>query len=162
MQAGKILVAEHAGAFVVKLVGDVRLTLCTTIDEFFENMFSSPQFISVVVDLTEAEGVDSTTLGLLAKLAVQAKQRYQLMPVILSTNRDITRLLKSMGFSRVFDIREEPLINDQMLGELPVARDTEAGMRDKVIEAHRVLMGLSEKNRVEFSELVSTLESGCR
>ena len=40
MQAGKILVAQHQGAFVIKLVGDVRLTLCTTIDDYFSEMFS--------------------------------------------------------------------------------------------------------------------------
>ena len=162
MQAGKILVADHGGAFVIKLVGDVRLTLCTTIDDFVESMFAAPDFIGVLIDLTEAEGIDSTTLGLLAKLAVQARQRFHLMPVILSTKPDITRLLRSMGFSRVFDIREEFLINDQKLGELPVAGNSEDGVREKVIEAHRVLMGLNQNNHAKFSELVSTLESGCR
>lgn len=161
MHPGKILVAEQAGAYVLKLVGDVRLTLCTTIDEFLERMFSAPGFMSVVIDLTEAEGIDSTSLGLLAKLAVQARQRHHFVPVIISTNPDITRLLSSMGFAKVFDIREKAPTTDQMLGELPVSACSEAEVRDKVIEAHRVLMGLNEKNRAEFSELVSTLE-GCR
>lgn len=161
MQPGKILVAEHDGAFVIKLVGDVRLTLCTTLDEFFDEMFASEGFASVVVDLADAVNVDSTTLGLLAKLALKAKERFSFVPVILSTNPNITRVLDSMGFDRVFRIRQEPLEDDEDLGELPVLPESEEGVHKRVLEAHRVLMGLSEDNRAEFRELVSLLEGQC-
>jgi anti-anti-sigma factor len=172
MQLGKILVAHHEGAFVVKLVGDVRLTLCTTIDEYFGKMFSSPNFVGVIVDLTEAEGIDSTSLGLLAKLAVRAQNSCQLPPMILSPNPNISRLLESMGFNSVFDIRaslhdhdknelEQLLDSQPKVTELTPAADcdNEQCVRNKVIEAHRVLMDLNEKNRAEFSDLVKTLET---
>ena len=70
MQPGKILVAEQGGAFVIKMVGDVRLTFCTALDDFLERMFASPGFVSVIVELGEADNIDSTTLGQLAKLAL--------------------------------------------------------------------------------------------
>lgn len=162
MQPGKILVAEQQGAFVIKLVGDVRLTYCTTLDQFLEHMFASRDFASVLIDLTQAESVDSTTLGQLAKLAITARQRYGLVPVILSTNPDITRVLDSMGFDRVYDIRGERPSTEEQLGELPIVPGTEAKVREKVLEAHRVLMGMSEHNRAEFCELVSALESDRR
>ncbi len=158
MQPGKILVAEQSGSFVIKLVGDVRLTLCSTLDEYFEEMFGSPGFASVMIDLTEAENVDSTTLGLLAKLALMAKRRFHLVPAILSTNPDITRVLESMGFDRVFRIRQQPLLDDEDLGELPQIEGSEADVRQKVLEAHRVLMGLNDSNKARFKELVSMLE----
>lgn len=161
MQPGRILVAEEGGAFVIKLVGDVRLTLCTTLDEFFDEMLAVKGFASVVVDLADASNIDSTTLGLLAKLAIKARQRFQYVPLILSTNPDITRVLESMGFDRVFRIREVPLRNDEDLGELPVLPDSEEGVRQHVLEAHRVLMGLNENNRARFRELVSLLEGQC-
>ena len=78
MQPGKILVAQQGGAFVIKLAGDVRLTFCTTLDEFFDRMFAEPNFASVIIDLCEAENIDSTTLGQLAKLAITAKRTHQL------------------------------------------------------------------------------------
>ena len=160
MQTGKILVAKHQGTSVIKLVGDVRLTLCTTIDDYFNEMFSSSAIDGVMIDLSEAEGVDSTSLGLLAKLAIQAKQRYQLVPIILSPNPNITRLLDSMGFNQVFDIHQD--LNDQQcdnLGELPLKSTDEACCRSKVIEAHRTLMNLNDTNRETFSELVNALEA---
>ncbi|CAA0088138.1 Uncharacterised protein [Zhongshania aliphaticivorans] len=161
MQPGRILVAEQDGAFVIKLIGDVRLTLCTTLDEFFDEMLSVDGFASVVVDLSDALNVDSTTLGLLAKLAIKAKERFKFVPVILSTNPDITRILQSMGFDRVFNVREEPLLNDEDLGELPVLPCSEDAVKARVLEAHRTLMGLSDSNHAKFRELVSLLEGQC-
>ncbi len=161
MQPGKILVAEQDGAFVIKLVGDVRLTLCTTMDQFFDEMLASAGFASVVVDLIDASNIDSTTLGLLAKLAIKANQRFGYVPVILSTNPDITRVLDSMGFDRVFSIRQQPLLDDEDLGELPILPDSEEGVRSRVLEAHRILMGMNDSNRAKFRELVSLLEGQC-
>ena len=161
MQPGRILVAGQDGAFVIKLVGDVRLTLCTTLDEFFDEMLSVEGFASVVVDLSDALNVDSTTLGLLAKLASKAKERFKFVPLILSTNPDITRVLESMGFDRVFRIREEPLLDDEDLGELPVLPCSEDAVKKRVLEAHRTLMGLSDSNHAKFRELVSLLEGQC-
>ena len=158
MSAGKILVAEHEGTFVLKLVGDVRLTLCTTIDEYCAEMFSKPTFVGVIVDLSEAEGVDSTTLGLLAKLAIQAGQRFQLTPIILCPNPNLVRLLHSMGFQKVMDIRENFPTQSEVFGELAIKNADEGTVKQKVIEAHRLLMDMNEQNRETFSALMTSLE----
>lgn len=160
MQAGKILIAQHDGTYVIKLVGDVRLTLCTTMDDFLNKMFADPLFIGVLVDLCEAEGIDSTSLGLLAKLALQSKQYCHLLPIIKSPNADITRLLESMGFDKVFDIRKKlHELTTEELAELPVLEADDEVVREKIIEAHRILMTLNEQNRDTFSGLVTTLET---
>ncbi len=159
MQPGKILVAEHGGAFVIKLLGDVRLTFCTALDDFLERMFAAPSFASVIIDLSGADNIDSTTLGQLAKLAIVAQRRYQFKPVILSTNPNITRIILSMGFDRVFDIRQQAPNTEQQLGELPIIGATEQGVRERVLDAHRVLMGMNEQNCAQFQELVCALEA---
>lgn len=159
MQPGKILVAEESGAFILKLVGDVRLSFCTALDDFLEQMFGTPNFASVVIDLTEAENIDSTTLGQLAKISIAARRRFDLVPVILSTNPDITRVLLAMGFSRVFDIRDELPRTREQLGELPVVDGSESSVRERVIEAHQVLMGMNAQNHAQFKELVCALEA---
>lgn len=71
MAAGRVLVAMHQEAWVVKMVGDVRMTLCNTIDYCLQKMFDDSKFQTVIVDLTETEGIDSTSLGLLAKLSIR-------------------------------------------------------------------------------------------
>ena len=158
MQEGRILAASHEGAYVIRLEGDVRLTLCTTIDEYFQRMFDDPEFASVWVDLCEAEGIDSTTLGLLAKLALQVKERFGFEPAIYSCDPGINRLLKSMGFQRLFDLHEESCSNPENISEIPTVEGSEQAVKEKVIEAHRVLMGLSDENRARFKDLMSALE----
>jgi anti-anti-sigma factor len=158
MSEGKILAAEHDGAYALKLIGDVRVSLCTTIDDYFNQMFEDSNFVSVLVDLCEAEGVDSTTLGLLAKLALRVRDQHGFKPVIYSCNPGINRLLQSMAFARTFDIREELCGDPDSITELPSVNGDEDEVRKRVIEAHRILMDLSEENRKRFKDLMAVLE----
>lgn len=158
MSDSKILAASHHGAYVIRMVGDVRLTLCTTIDEYFQRMFEDPEFASVWVDLCDAEGIDSTTLGLLAKLALQVKEKFGFEPAIYSCDPGINRLLKSMGFQRLFDLHEEACSNPENISEIPTVDGSEQAVKEKVIEAHRVLMGLSDENQARFKDLMNALE----
>ena len=158
LREGKILAARHDGAYVIRLVGDVRLTLCTTIDEYFQSMYEDPEFTSVWVDLCAAEGIDSTTLGLLAKLALTVKEKFGFEPTIYVSDSGILRLLKSMAFQRLFDLREEACGVGGDAVELPALAGTEDEVKEKVIAAHRTLMGISEENRERFKDLMSALD----
>lgn len=157
---GRILVAEHDGVYVLRFEGDVRLTLCAAADDYLERMFRDPGFRSVLVDLTATVGIDSTSLGILAKLSIQAARHYGFVPTLVSTNPDITRILYSMGFDDVYDIIEEPLERGSQLRELPVLQEvSEDELREHVIDAHRVLMSMNETNHNAFKDLVATLEA---
>lgn len=158
MSKCKILQAECSGVYVLKLVGEVRLNLCSTIDSAIEAMTSDPEFASIVVDLSETTLIDSTTLGLLARLAIQAKQKSHFLPSIISTNPDITRVIETMGFESVYLIMREPAENNQQLTELSPQDITEEELRKNVLSAHKVLMNLNEHNREQFKDLVATLE----
>ena len=160
MQEGRILAASHDGAYLLRLEGDVRLTLCTTIDDYIQKMFDDPEFVSVWVDLCDAEGIDSTTLGLLAKLALEVQERFGFQPAIYCCDPGINRLLRSMGFQRLFVLYEESCANPDDIDEIPVVHGSEDAVKKKVIEAHRVLMGLNEENRARFKDLMAVLEHG--
>jgi len=158
MSKCKILHAECSGVYVLKLVGEVRLNSCSTIDLAIDSMTSDPDFATIVVDLSETTLIDSTTLGLLAKLAMRAKEKSHFLPSIISTNPDITRIIQTMGFESVFLILTEPPTSTQGLVELEAQHVTETELRDNVLKAHRVLMKLNDHNREQFKDLVATLE----
>ena len=158
MQPGKIHVAECRGAYLIRLTGDVRLTCCPALESFMERMFNDRGFRSVLIDLSQAQNMDSTTLGHLAKLAIQARKKFKLTPVLFSTNDDINRIIESMGFEALFSIRKEPLVSEADLAELPMVTCSEASMKNQVIEAHRILMGMNEGNHARFQELVNALQ----
>lgn len=158
MSSGHILVAEHDGVYVIKLVGDVRLTLCISFDEFIAEMFAEKHFKSVVFDLRVAEGIDSTTLGLMAKISIGARDRGHENPVVVTSDASIERLLISMGFEDIFE-----LLSDQNLpfsGTVPLCEviEDEAAIEARVLEAHKILMELNDPNKAKFHELVETLQ----
>jgi anti-anti-sigma factor len=160
VQEGRILAACHDGAYVIRLTGDVRLTLCTSIDEYFQKMYDDPGFKSVWVDLCDAEGIDSITLGLLAKLALTVKDKFGFQPAIYTCDPGILRLLQSMAFQRLFDIREEECNEEKDIAPIPSVQGSEVEVKSKVIEAHKVLMDISDENRERFRDLMTALERG--
>jgi len=157
---GKIQFAEQSGTFVLKFVGEVRLTLCSALDATIEKIFAALNFTAIIIDLTEAQSVDSTTLGLMAKLSILSRQKVGLLPTVVTTNPDITRVLQSMGFDQVFNIVDTPVPCPDCLADLPSQDQSEEVVKAKVLEAHRILMGLNDSNREAFHDLVSALERG--
>ena len=160
MTTGKIQFAESEGTFVLKFIGDVRLTLCAALDAYIEKIFSVLTFNAIIIDLTEADGIDSTSLGLLAKLSILSKQKVGFLPTLVSNQDDMNRLLQSMGFDQVFNIVSQITPTDAELEDLPGQMLSEQLVKDKVLEAHRILMNLNEHNREAFRDQVSALESG--
>ncbi len=164
MTPGTIKIAEHEGVFVIKMEGDVRLTLCLSFDEFIEDMLNKPNYSSVVFDLTQAQAIDSTTLGLMAKVSIKAGHHGHASPLVVSSNPSITRILVSMGFDDIFRLvdKSEFDIGQQSDGDVIVIVEkngNETEVQKKVLEAHHILMDLNDDNRACFTELVETLEA---
>lgn len=158
MNTGKILVAQSQGIYIIKFVGDVRLSLCSTLDQFTDQMFESEEFKTVIIDLTETQCIDSTSLGQLAKISILYKDKYGQLPTIISTQDDINRILMSMGFDQVFYIVKELVSHVEYLDELPLKSVDEAEMKKRVLEAHKLLMDMNQNNRDAFQDLVNSLE----
>lgn len=155
---GKALYAVHQGTYVVKLVGEIRVPICATLDGFIENLFHDAQLNSVLIDLSETSVIDSTALGLMAKIAIQMRKRFNQKPLIISPRPDISRVLSTMGFEKVFNIVHEAPVKSPRMSEMPNIPCTQGNACEKVLEAHRILMEMNEKNRETFKDVVAALE----
>ena len=158
--SGRMLAAVHDGVYELKFVGDVRLTLGATVNDYMDGMFADAGFKAVIIDLSEADSIDSTALGVLARLSIRAGEGFSFVPTLVSTRADITRILIAMGFDDVFNIVDTPLERRAQLVEsprLPPSGGDE--LRGQVIDAHRTLMSMNARNRETFKDLVATLES---
>lgn len=159
MNPGKIKVAANSGVYVIQLSGDVRLNMCSALEEYLDKMFDDEAFKTVLIDLSQAEGVDSTTLGQLAKISIISQQKYNLIPSIITPRTDITRILLSMGFDKVFYLLSDQTEEYGELNELNCPMENEDQIREKVIAAHEILMSLNEDNKNTFQELVDCLQN---
>lgn len=156
------MVADHDGTYLLRFEGDVRLTLCVAIDEFLQTMFEAPDFAAVVVDLSNAQGIDSTSLGILARLAKEAHRKTARSPILVCTNTDVLRSLRSLGIDELFEsagteFGEYAAVTP--LGALDASEPSEDETRARVLEAHRVLMALNPSNAERFRDLVAQLEA---
>ena len=156
--SGKVLYAVHQGTYVLKLIGEIRVPICATLDGFIESLFHDTSLNSVLIDLSETQVIDSTALGLLAKIAIQTRKRFNQKPCIISPRSDISRILDSMGFEKVFNIVHEAPVKSPRMSEVPNIACSNGDACEKVLEAHRILMEMNETNRETFRDVVAALE----
>lgn len=165
VSSGNILVADHNGVYVIKMSGDVRLTLCISFDECIEELTAREGFYTVLFDLSEAEGLDSTTLGLIAKLAMRSHEQNQKKPLVICSDPGIERLITTMGLDDVCELIDKPpqdyceVTDFVSLDDVDENHDEEK-IKAKILESHCVLMGLNESNHETFKDLVQTLKCG--
>ncbi len=158
MEPGKILVSHEAGDYIIKLEGDVRLTLCASLNQYMDTIFESDSVEDVIVDLLDTEGVDSTTLGLLAKLALHCKERFDIRPTIFCVDEGLIQILESMGLDDIFSIVDQP---PDKLGELEQLSHVEEDidkLQKQILEAHKLLVLLKPEIKAEFIDLIQCLE----
>ena len=159
MSAGKIFVADEQGNYLIKFVGDVRVTLCGSLNRYIDRIFGSSDVKKVVVDLLAADGLDSTTLGLMAKLGLHCRKAYAIDVQVFCQNPSILRTLDCMGFDELFDIYQEvPNITAKLQSITSVNPEVDE-IRKQVLEAHKLLVQLNPKNSSEFTDLIRALES---
>jgi anti-anti-sigma factor len=158
MSMGHIEYAGLHGTHVFKLVGEVRAPSCCSLDHLLDKLDQIPTVSGVVVDLTDARFMDSTALGVIAKLGLKIRDLYHLQPILLSTNNDLTTLANSMGLGQVFTLLNCRNTEMCCLESLPDAPPEPDEMLHTVLEAHRTLMSLNASNRIMFEPLVRQLE----
>jgi anti-anti-sigma factor len=157
---GQILISDKADHYLIKLVGDVRLTLSGSLNRYMDVIFGNNNVQSVVVDMLNTKAVDSTTLGLIAKLGLHCREQYQMNIKLFCQNPSIIRTLECMSFDEIIDIFQQS--PDQFDGELrcldAVTSEVDE-VRQQVLEAHKLLIKLNPKNGAEFTDLINALEA---
>jgi len=158
MSTGHVEYASLDGTHIFKLIGEVRAQSCISLDKLLARIEQQKNVTGAIVDLTQTTFIDSTVLGILAKLGLKLKQVHHIQAVMLSTNPDITTLANSMGLGQVFVILNycgDPQVCTKALIDDNVNHST---MLCTVLDAHKTLMKLNENNQNMFEPLVKQLE----
>ena len=162
---GSICAGEFEGTHVLRFLGDVRVTLCASLDAYCDHMLGDANFHAVIVDLEHTENLDSTALGCLARLSIRVKSIHQRVPTLICNSHNLRRVLESMGFHDVFMIVDREAYAAMSLPALPESIELPAGTdlaiestRARVISAHKQLMALNATNAETFKDLVAALE----
>lgn len=158
MDNGNVLHASNNDVHVLRFIGDIRYTLSPSIDRFLEGIFAGPKPAGFVIDLTETDSIDSTNLGLLARLATRMQRLDARRVTIVSSRADINAVLNSMALDEVFDIVTDTGIEADAAQKVPQANSDRETLTRTLIDAHRALMDINENNREMFRDVVTALE----
>lgn len=158
MNEGKYQFAECETFYLIKMSGNLKYTGSGGFDTFVENIFSKIENKDVVIDLTEAQYLDSTNLGILAKIADTMQSEYDKKTTIISSNTDITTLLINIGFDDFFTILDESPDTNPTLSDISEMVTGDRSMALMMLEAHKALMELNDQNKNTFSSVVNLLE----
>lgn len=138
--------------------GVARFGLGARFEAFVRSLFTDDAVDTVEFDLTTADHLDSTMLGLIARAARYSAARSGRRPLIYSTSEDVTFLLETTGFDACAEIVPRRPPDHGPMQELPQVPETPRDRVARVLDAHRTLMRLSQRNEAEFHDTVEALE----
>ena len=168
MPEGRITYAKQDGFHVLRYAGRVDYTLAPAVGRYVDGLFAdaSPPD-PFLFDLRETSLVDSTNLGLLARVAERVRVGRGDTSgacVILSDSDEITDILTSMGFEAIFDIAANHPAGDKKEREKVITPEqpSDGELLRTMLEAHRTLAGLNERDHDQFKDVVRMLEAEMR
>lgn len=160
MSDGRITHSRKDDVHVLHYFGRVDYTLAPTLQRYLDRLFQESRVGGFVFDLREATLLDSTNLGLLARVAERVRAGCGRRCVLVATTDDITDVLRSMGFEQIFDIvSDDPAVATEPDEEISVERPSQDELMRTMLEAHRTLVTLNDKDREKFQDVVMWLES---
>lgn len=143
--------------YFIKIIGVPRYTNCANFNYFVNTLLKTNDFEDILIDIRETQFLDSTCLGLLAKLAGAVFTKFNRRMALISTEADINELLKNTGFDKIMLIIDQPNFFLSNLNSLPESPDVEQNMAKMMLEAHENLVLLSSENKKKFKAVVDML-----
>lgn len=157
--SGTVLYGSYQGVQVLRFIGRARYQAGPSLHRFVDGLFTGLPPTGFVIDLTETQSIDSTNLGLLAHIANRMRERGGPRVTIVSCRQDIDDILRAIGFDEVFDIVKEGTGTCEDTHPLSPTKPDRPALERTVLEAHRALMSLNQRNHDQFADVVTLLEA---
>lgn len=154
--SGRVTYARKDDLWVLRFEGQIRYLLAPSVSRFIDRMFAEGVPGGVCVDLRETLAIDSTGIGLLAKIANDMQDAGRGRPVLVSTNPEISELLVSLCLDEVCILSSQApdTVADAVL---PFTSPSERELARVVLDAHQQLSQLSDENRETFRSVVEAI-----
>lgn len=148
---------------VLVLVGPIRYPAARALRAFVDAHLAAADVDAIAVDLRGATFVDSTGLGLVARIGKHSLSRHGRRLILVCPENDVAIALRSATFDVLCAMVEDaPFDAPEELSEVPLheADPKERGALGRVIlDAHRDLAALSPKNHDAYAAVIAALEA---
>lgn len=159
MTEGHVSHAQQQGVHVLRYHGTVNYLLAPSIQRFMDHLIQNGPIWGLVFDLTQANSLDSTNLGLMARVNERLLDHGAANSVIISGKADIDSILYSMGFDQTFDLMPNRSVNaEPEAAPIETSPPSALDLRRTMLAAHQALVRMSEAGRLQFQPVVQCLE----
>ena len=158
MENDKILYAIKDNICFIKMTGFIQCTTVSGFELFIKQISQDEAVKDILIDLCEIEHIDSTNLGLMAEIAKFMIKKHNRKPTIISKYERITGILENMGLNRVFVIVKGFEDFTKEFKEIIGVEQSELEKARMILEAHKAIMEVSDKNESIFKDVVKMLE----
>jgi anti-anti-sigma factor len=157
MEDGKYLYGRFEDVCVIKPIGHITFRASSHLDSLINRLQNDEAVQGYIIDLTETRYIDSTNLGLLAKVQDLSMRRLSKPPTVISNSPSINETLVGLGFDRIFDI----VSHGAFLHDTGFSEEHDCSGRPLaqiLLNAHRYLASLSDHNADMFRDVIAFLE----
>ncbi|TQV71437.1 hypothetical protein FLL45_19985 [Aliikangiella marina] len=157
--SGSIYAASIDNIRYIKFLGTVRYSHCGGLENHIDQMFSGASEIeAIVIDLEDADILDSTALGLLARVAIEYRKLADQRPVIFLKKSELYNIIKRVCFDQVFElVFDDPKVAPAEMTELVDGNQNEQQTLKRVVEAHRYLAKINKENEKLYTDITSAM-----
>jgi len=145
----------------IRVTGRGSFKISATLKKFIAEITSKRTVSTVVLDLAECIGMDSTFMGVLAGLSGRLKQNGQTLELINLSDKN-THLLATLGVDQVvahYSHSHGHELPDQPAQSIPTVSATKKDLAETALKAHETLVELNEENRPRFKRVIEYLKA---
>lgn len=161
----RVLYGRDDRVALLALRGSIRFVAARQLRKVLDAIAGLDGCDMAVIDVREVTVIDSTGLGLLARLGRSALRSLGRRAVLVCPDDDLATSLRSAAFDELFVMVDHlPFDLSVELVELPLEQDAPAtsALGRVILDAHRELSSLSDENRRAYADVIAALEADLR
>ena len=151
MEKGEVFISEKDAVTFIRVKGNASFVCAPPLRELAKKLAADP-FRGLKIDLAECTWMDSTFMGMLAMLGLNAKKKGA-SAEIWNASEQNEKLLCGLGLKKVFAFRSGEFGDASDTAAASNATTAESNARN-VLDAHQTLMDIDEGNVQKFEKVV--------
>lgn len=155
---GTIRYAFDNNVWFIKCIGAICHPLAPTLNALIEQVITHPDSKHFIIDLTDAKLIDSTCLGILARIATRHNHVNTDKPIVITGGGNIAKTMLVVRFDLLFKLVEK--LNDKP-NPLQIAPDViieKDAMLNLLLDSHQRLCAIDAETHDIFKDVVQALE----
>ena len=151
MEKGEVFISEKDGITFIRAKGNASFVCAPPLRELAKKLAAEP-FGGLKINLEECTWMDSTFMGMLAMLGLNAKKK-NVPAEIWNASEQNEKLLCGLGLQKVFAFENGEFGDASDATAASNATTAESNARN-VLDAHQTLMDIDEGNVQKFEKVV--------